>query len=183
MFTHTLTSLAGLALAAALIASPPAQADPPVRGAWTGSETHYWSGSRWLRYAERPSLSFHVEQRTIFRFHTISAYVWPRCSGGRSVRAALPTIRTAPLRRGRFHGRRIGRAGARKLIASVSGRFTSRHRARGRLVVKLSGCPAYRSIWIAESGFAGGIHIPICRGQNITLADGTFYYNPCAYIA
>ncbi len=183
MFKHTLTSVLALVLAATLVATPAAQADPPVRGAWTGSETHYWNGHAWVRYSSVVSLSFRLGRRTVLSFKTLSAYVWPRCAGGRKVTARSPAIRDARLRGRRFRGRRTAHVGARKITASVSGRFTSPRRARGRLVVKVSGCPAYRSTWVAESGFAGGIHIPICRGQNITLADGTYYYNPCAFIA
>lgn len=178
-----LVSILVLVFVAALVTPSEARPASPARGPWSGTETHYWSGSKWVRYSERPSLAFHVERRAVLRFKTISAYVWPRCAGGRSVTARLPTIRTAALRRGRFHGRATRHAGSRAMTAYVSGRFTSGRRARGRLVVKLAGCPAYRSTWIAESGFTGGIHIPICRGQNIMLADGTYYYNPCAYIA
>jgi hypothetical protein len=66
----------------------------------------------------------------------------------------------------------------------VSGHFASARSARGKVVVKLAGCPAYRSVWTANSGVnANGIHVPICRGSNMTMPDGSLYYNPCAYIA
>src|SRR4051794_37638058 len=178
-----LGSLVGLALATAVSLSPVAQGAAPVRGVWSGTETQYWNGSGWQRYTEHLSLGFRVERRAVLSFGTVSAYVWPRCAGGATARAKLPTIRRAALRHGRFHGRRTTHSGSRKITASVSGRFTSPRRARGRLVLKLAGCPAYRSTWSASSGVLAGIHIPICRGQNVELADGSYYYNPCAYIA
>src|SRR3954447_25008242 len=178
-----LGSIVGLALATAVSLSPVAQGAAPVRGVWSGTETQYWTGSGWQRYTEHPSLGFRVERRQVLSFGTVSAYVWPRCAGGETARAKLPTIGKARVRHGRFRGTRTTHEGSRRITAYVSGRFTSARRARGHLVLKLAGCPAYRSTWAASSGVLGGIHIPICRGQNVMLADGTYYYNPCAYIA
>jgi hypothetical protein len=178
-----LGSIACLALAIGLMAPPMAESASPVRGVWSGTETKYWTGSKWQRYSENIPFSFRVDRGTVLSFRTISAYVWPGCTGGKTVTAKLPTTRKANVRNGQFRGHRTTHVGSRKMTAYVSGRFASAHGARGKIVVKLAGCPAYRSVWTATSGGLGGVHIPICRGQNILMPDGSYYYNSCAYIA
>jgi hypothetical protein len=178
-----LGSIAGLALAASLLAAPVAHGASPVRGVWSGMEKTYWTGSAWKSYSVDAPVSFRVERGKVPSFGTTSAYVWPHCAGGATVKTKLPHILNARMRRGLFRGKRTAHVGHRKMTAYVSGRFTSARRARGTIVVKLGGCPDYRSTWRAYSGVLGGMHIPICRGEDVPLADGSYYYNPCAYIA
>jgi len=178
-----LGSIAGLALAIALMASPVAQGASPVWGIWSGTETKYWTGSKWKPYSQNIPFSFRVERGTVLSFRTISAYVWSGCTGGDAVTTKLPTTRKAKVLHGQFRGQRTTHVGSRKMRTYVSGHFTSARRARGNIVVKLAGCPPYRSVWKATSGGLGGIHIPICHGQYMLMSDGTYYYNSCAYIA
>ena len=178
-----LGSIACLALAIALMASPVAQGASPVGGLWSGSETKYWTGTKWASYQQIVPFSFGLEHGNVVRFRTSSSYNWPGCTGGKTVSAKLPTIRTAKVRHGRFRGERTTHVGSRKMTAYVSGRFTSARGARGSIFVKLAGCPNYRSLWTAAAGAAGGIHFPICRGANMQMPDGSYYYNTCAYIA
>jgi hypothetical protein len=178
-----LGSIACMALAIALMASPTAQAASPASGAWSGTETKHWTGRNWVSYSQNVPFSFRVEPGTVLRFRTTSSYRWPRCTGGRAVSTKLPSIRSATVLNGQFRGRRTTRVGSRKMTTYVSGRFGSVHTASGSIVVKLAGCQTYRSVWEATSGSLGNIHIPMCQGQNVQLADGTYYYNPCAYIA
>lgn len=177
-----LGTIACLALAIALMAPPMAESASPVWGVWSGTETKYWSGGKWQRYSENIPFTFGVERGTVLNFRTSSNYVWPGCTGGATVTAKLPTTRKAKVLHGRFRGKGTTHVGSRKMTAHVSGRFASGRGARGKIVVRLAGCPTYRSVWTAASG-AGGIHMPICRGQNVLLEDGTYYYNSCAYIA
>jgi hypothetical protein len=183
MKMRKLGSIACLALAIALLASSVAEGASPVGGLWSGSETKYWTGAKWARYQMVVPFSFGLEHGKVVRFRTSSSYNWPGCTGGETVSAKLPTIRKAKVRHGQFRGRRTTHVGSRKMTMYVSGRFASTRGARGSIVVKLAGCPNYRSVWTAAPGAADGIHIPICRGQNILMPDGTYYYNPCAYIA
>ena len=185
-------SIAGLALAIALMAPAVAESASPVRGVWKGTETKFWTGSKWQRYSQDVPVGFRLKRGTVVRFGTTSSYNWPGCTGGETVTSKLPTTRKANVRHGRFRGKRTTYVGSRKMTAYVSGRFASARRASGSIVVKLAGCPTYRSVWKATrpkpqrrrtGGGVGHIHVPICRGQQVTLADGTFYYNPCAYIA
>jgi hypothetical protein len=176
--------IACLALAVALMASPVAAEAAPARGLWTGTETKYWTGKKWQGYSAMVPFSFQVKRGKVVRFRTSSSYTWPSCTGGEAVTAKLPITRKAGMHAGRFRGKQTSHVGSRKLTMYVSGRFASSRSARGKIVVKLAGCPPYRSLWTANSGVnANGIHVPICRGQNIMLEDGTYYYNPCAYIA
>jgi hypothetical protein len=178
-----LGSIACLVLAIALIPSPMAQAASPAPGVWSGTETKHWTGSNWVAYSQSVPFSFSVVKGSVLRFSTTSSYRWPRCTGGRAVSTKLPSIRRTSVLNGRFRGHRTTRVGSRKMTTHVSGRFGSVHSAGGSIVVKLAGCQTYRSVWKATSGSLGNIHIPMCQGQNILLADGTYYYNPCAYIA
>jgi hypothetical protein len=171
-----------LALGIAVFASPVAQGSP-VGGIWTGLEKKYWTGSKWQPYSETPSFSFRIEHGAVAGFNSSSSYQWPKCTGGDTVSTKLPTTRKAKVRYGRFRGARTTYVDGRRMTTYFSGHFTSPRRARGGIVVKLAGCPPYRSQWTAESGTLGGFHIPICRGSNIVMPDGSNYYNPCAYIA
>jgi hypothetical protein len=177
-----LGSIAFLALAVALIASPAAASASPVKGLWGGSETKYWMGGKWVSYSEQVPFSFVLQRGKVVSFKPSSTYVWPRCAGGKTVSAKLPATRQSTIRHGRFRGRRTTHAGSRKMTMYVSGHFSSARRAAGKIVVKLAGCPDYRSLWAATSGGLA-IHIPMCRGQNVELEDGSYYYNPCAYVA
>jgi hypothetical protein len=183
MKMRKLGQVACLALAIAMMAPPLAQGASPAAGLWSGTETKYWTGSRWQPYSQNVPFSFRVEGGTVLSFRTTSAYVWPGCTGGKTVTAKLPTTRGARVLDGQFRGRRTTHVGSRKMTMYVSGRFASARSARGNIVVKVAGCPSYRSIWKATSGSLGGIYIPICRGQNVQMPDGSYYYNPCAYIA
>jgi len=188
-------SIACLALAITVMAPPMAASGSPVPGAWTGTETKYWTGSKWERYSQQLPVSFRLERGKVVRFGTSSTYRWPGCTGGETVTAKLPTTRKAKVRHGQFRGERTTYVGSRRMTTHVSGRFASARRARGSIVTKLAGCPTYRSVWTATrpkperppTGGGGGgipnIHIPICRGQNVPLGDGTYFYNSCAYIA
>ena len=175
--------LACLALAIPVVAPAVAESASPIRGLWTGSETKYWTGGKWARYSQIVPFSFVLEHGKVVRFRTSSTYQWTGCAGGETVSAKLPTTRKAKVLRGRFRGERTKYVGSRKMTVYVSGRFVSARGARGGIVVRLAGCPTYRSVWTAASGPVGGMHIPICRGQNIQMPDGTYFYNPCAYIA
>jgi hypothetical protein len=182
--------IACLGLAIALTAPPVAESASPVRGVWKGKETKYWTGSKWERYSLELPVSFRIERGEVVRFRTSGTYQWTGCTSGATVTAKLPTTREANVRHGQFRSERTTYAGSRKMTTHVSGRLASAGRARGKIVVNLAGCPTYRSVWKAtrpkrkrrRSG-GGGIHIPLCRGQNILLPDGTYYYNPCAYVA
>lgn len=178
-----LGSIACLALAIAVFASPVAQGASPVGGLWSGTETKYWTGTKWARYQEMVPFSFGLERGNVVRFRTSSSYNWPGCTGGETVSAKLPRIRTAKVRHWRFRAERTTHVGSRKMTMYVSGRFTSPRGARGSIVVKLAGCSNYRSLWTAAAGAVGGIHFPICRGADVPMPDGSIYYNPCAYIA
>src|SRR3954452_20318275 len=178
--------LACLALAIAMPALPVAASASPVRGAWNGRETKYWTGSTWKRIAQNLPVSFRVGRGKVVRFRTGGIYRWPGCTGGETVTARLPVSRTARVRHGRFRGKRTTYVGSRKMTTHVSGRFTSARGARGRIFVTLAGCPTYRSVWTAsrpKRRRGGGIIFPICRGQNILMPDGSYYYNPCVYVA
>jgi hypothetical protein len=185
-------SIACLALAMALMAPPVAEGASPVRGVWNGEETKYWNGSKWERFPQTLPVSFRLERGKVVRFRTGASYQWTGCTGGETVIAKLPTTPKAKARHGRFRGERTTYVGSRKMTTYTSGRFASARRAFGKIVVKLAGCPTYRSVWKATGpkpnprrtgGGGGGIHIPICRGQNVQLPDGSYYYNPCAYVA
>ena len=136
-----LGSIACLALAIALLASPVAEGASPVRGLWSGSETKYWTGAKWARYQMVVPFSFGLEHGKVVRFRTSSSYKWPGCTGGETVSAKLPTIRKAKVRHGQFRGRRTTHVGSRKMTMYVSGRFASTRGARGSIVVKLAGLP------------------------------------------
>jgi hypothetical protein len=176
-----------LALAVVLVAPPAAESAKPVRGVWGGKETKYWTGSKFQRYSFQLPVSFRLKRGKVVGFRTSGNYRWPGCTGGETVNAYLPKIRKAKVRHRRFRGKRTTHVGARKLTTRVSGRFVSARRARGKVVAKLAGCPTYRSKWTAgkfrRTGGGGGIHIPLCHGQQVLLPDGTYYYNPCAYVA
>jgi hypothetical protein len=177
-----------LALAIALVAPTVAESAKPVRGPWGGKETKFWAGSKYQRYSLNLPVSFRLKRGKVVQFRTSGNYRWTGCTGGETVNAYLPVIRKAKLRHRRFRGKRTTHVGSRKLTTRVSGRFTSARSGRGKIVAKLAGCPTYRSVWTAErtnpqTGGGGGIHIPLCHGQQVTLPDGTYYYNPCAYVA
>src|SRR3954447_12668709 len=175
-------SIACLTLALALLLTPVAKSATPVRGLWGGSETKYWAGGKWVSYSEQVPFGFWVQRGKVVRFKPSSTYVWPRCAGGKTVSAKLPATRQSTVSHGRFRGRRTTHAGSRKMTMYVSGHFSSARRASGKIVVKLAGCPDYRSVLAATSGGLA-IHIPMCRGQQVELEDGSYYYNPCAYVA
>jgi hypothetical protein len=178
--------IAALALAIALLALPVGASASPVRGAWNGRETKYWTGSKWKRIALKLPVSFRLGRGKVVRFRTSGIYRWPGCTGGQTVTAKLPPSRTARVHHGRFRSKRTTFVGSRKMTTRVSGRFTSARRARGRIFVTLAGCPTYRSVWTAAKPRrrrAGGIRFPICRGQNVQMPDGSYFYNSCAYIA
>jgi hypothetical protein len=179
-----------LALAVALVAPPVAESAKPVRGAWDGKETKFWTGSKFERYSLKLPVSFRLKRGKVVRFRTSGNYRWTSCTGGETVTAYLPVIRKAKVRHRRFRGKRTTYVGSRKMTTRVSGRFISARRGRGKIVVELAGCPTYRSVWTAKRPKGkrrrtggGGIHIPLCHGQNVLLPDGTYYYNPCAYVA
>jgi hypothetical protein len=177
-----------LALTVALVAPPVAESAKPVRGPWGGKETKYWTGSKFQPYSLNLPVSFRLKRGKVVRFRTSGEYRWTGCTGGQTVNAKLPTIRKAKVRHRRFRGKRTTYVGSRKLTTRVSGRFLSARSARGKIVAKLAGCPTYRSVWNGTKSTTGGggginIHIPICHGQQVTLPDGTYYYNPCAYVA
>jgi hypothetical protein len=176
-----------LALAVAVVAAPAAESAKPVRGPWGGRETKYRAGSKLQPYSFNLPVSFRLKRGRVVRFRTSGNYRWTGCTGGETVNAYLPVIRKAKLRHKRFRGKRSTHVGSRKLTTRISGRFVSARRARGKIVAKLAGCPTYRSVWKAErttkTGGGGGIHIPLCHGQQVLLPDGTYYYNPCAYVA
>lgn len=184
-------SIACLALAIALVVPPVAESASPVRGVWQGKETKYWTGSKWERSSLELPVSFRLKRGKVVGFRTSGTYQWTGCTGGEAVTAKLPTVRKAKVRNRRFRGKRTTYVGSRKMTTHISGSFASARRARGKIVVRLPGCPTYRSVWKAKgpsrkrrgTGGGGGIHIPICRGQNVLMPDGTYYYNPCAYVA
>lgn len=175
--------IAGIALAIAVLLTPEPAIASPVPGIWTGLEKKHWTGKKWQPYSEQIPLSFRIDNGKVVHFNTTSNYVWPGCTGGKTVTAKLPVARTARVRRGRFSAERTTQAGSRKMTTSISGHFTSMRQATGTILVRLAGCPDYRSVWTAQSGAFGGFHTPICRGSNVVMPDGSFYYNPCAYIA
>jgi hypothetical protein len=184
-------AIACLALAIALVAPPLAEGASPVRGAWTGQETRWWAGSSWKTTQTSP-VAFRLERGRIAGFSTGGANLVRGCADGQSVTTALPAVRTAKVIRSgrtwRFSGVQTDYVDSRKMTTSVSGRFTSARRARGTAVSKVQGCKTYISVWKAEATQrrrpgGGRIHIPICRGRNVLLPDGSYYYNPCAYVA
>jgi hypothetical protein len=178
-----------LVLAIALVVPPAAESAKSVRGVWNGRETKFWTGSKFQRYSFNVPLAFRLKRRKVVRFKTGGNYRWTGCTpGAQTVNAYLPTIRKAKLRHKRFRGKRTTHVGSRKMTARVSGRFVSARRARGKIVVDLEGCATYRSVWKASrpkhrAGGGGGIHVPLCHGQEVQLPDGSFYYNPCAFVA
>ena len=99
-----LGQVACLALAIAMMAPPLAQGASPAAGLWSGTETKYWTGSRWQPYSQNVPFSFRVEGGTVLSFRTTSAYVWPGCTGGKTVTAKLPTTRGARVLDGQFRG-------------------------------------------------------------------------------
>jgi hypothetical protein len=186
-------SIACLALAIALVAPPVAESGSPVRGVWEGKEARWWAGGEW-KTAEVSLVAFRLQRGSVVGFGTSGANLIRGCSDGQTVTTTLPAVREAKVRRRgrtrRFGGTQTTYVGGRKMTTSLSGRFTSARRARGTTVSKVQGCQTYRSVWTAKGpkrkrsrNGAGGIHIPICRGQNVMLPDGSYYYNPCAYVA
>ena len=185
-------SIACLALAIALMAPAVAESASPVRGVWKGSETKYWTGSKWERYSQNVPVGFRLERGKVVRFGTTSNYNWPGCTGGETVTAKLPTTRKAKVRHGRFRGERTTYVGSRKMTVYVSGRFASARRARGkhrREACRLPDLPVGVEGDEAEAQrprTGGGMphpHPDLPWAEQVTLPDGTFYYNPCAYIA
>src|SRR4051812_6535032 len=107
-----LGSIAFLTLAVALIASPLTASASPVKGLWSGMETKYWAGGKWVRYSAQVPFSFRLERGKVAGFMTSSTYVWPNCTGGQTVSAKLPTTRKASVRHGRFRGRQVTHVGS-----------------------------------------------------------------------
>jgi hypothetical protein len=188
-------SIACLALAIALVAPPVAESASLVRGVWQGMETGWSAGGEW-KTTETSPVAFRVTRGSVVSLTTSGANLIRPCSDGQTVTTPLPAVREARVsRKGRtrrFSGTQTEYVDGRRMTTSVSGRFTSARRARGQAVSKVEGCVTYRSAWMAEGpkprqrrtgGGVGGVHIPICRGRDVLMPDGSYYYNPCAYVA
>jgi hypothetical protein len=190
-------SIACLALAIALVAPPVAKSASPVRGAWQGQQTRWSGGNGWKTTLPFP-VAFRLKGGSVVGFKESGGNLTLPCSDGQTITTVLPAVGKARVQGGgrtrRFSGKQTKYVGGRKMTTSVSGRFSSARRARGIAVSKVEGCPTYKSVWSAEQGNrppAGGgkqiqlpqVHIPMCHGQQMQLADGSYYYNPCVYVA
>jgi hypothetical protein len=183
-------TIACLAFAIALVAPPVAASASPVRGDWHGQQTRWNGGAGWKTTAPY-SVAFSLKRGSVVGFAESGGNLTVPCSGGQTITAPLPAVGKAKLHGGAFRGKQTKRVGGRKMTTSLSGRFSSARRASGKVVSKIQGCPTYKSVWNAGPGKgqpAGPvrlptIHIPMCQGQQIQLADGSYYYNSCAYVA
>jgi hypothetical protein len=187
-------SIACLALAIALVAPSVAESASPVRGVWQGAQTRWSGGNGWKTTLPFP-VAFSLKKGSVVGFRESGGNVTLPCSDGQTITTELPAVAKAKVHGGgrtrRFSGKQTTSVGGRKMTTSVSGRFSSARSARGKAVSKVQGCPTYKSVWSAEAGQrtrpgGGGlppIHIPFCRGQQVQMPDGSYYYNPCAYVA
>jgi hypothetical protein len=184
-------SIACLALAIAVVAPPVAASASPVRGVWQGQQTRWSGGNGWKTTLPFP-VTFSLKRGSVVGFTESGGNVTLPCSDGQTITTVLPAVAKAKVHGRRFSGKQTKSAGGRKVTTSVSGRFSSSRRAQGKAVSKVQGCPTYTSVWKAAQGpqrrrSAPGslppIYIPFCRGQNIQMPDGSYFYNSCAYVA
>lgn len=206
---------AGLLIPALLIPAGIAEAKPNP-GKWKGKETSWLDNKgAWHRYDDftTPPVSFNVKQGKASTFK-VKSYPY-NCDGplagqpeaapvedptDYAAMAAL-TIRVRPVvgklknRGGKFQGQRSTSVAGRTLLAAVTGRFTSKGRARGNLKVTLSGCVnTYISTWQTKGpkqkrrrtgggggggGGDGGKWKPICHPHIERDADGYAHSVPC----
>ena len=190
---------AAATLAIALVAPPVAESASPVRGVWQGQQTRWSGGNGWKTTLPFP-VAFRVKGGSVVAFSESGGNLTLPCSDGQTLTTVLPAVGKAKVhgagRTRRFSGKQTKYVGGRKMTTFVSGRFSSARRARGKALSKVEGCPTYKSVWKAQgaqgkrprSGGGGPVHlppiyIPFCRGQNIQMPDGSYYYNSCAYVA
>jgi hypothetical protein len=184
-------SIACLALAIAVVAPTVAESASPVRGVWQGQQTRWSGGNGWKTTLPFP-VTFSLKRGSVVGFTESGGNVTLPCSDGQTITTVLPAVAKAKVHGRRFSGKQTKSAGGRKVTTFVSGRFSSSQRAQGKAVSKVQGCPTYKSVWEAAQGpqrrrsgpgSLPPIYIPFCRGQNIQMPDGSYFYNSCAYVA